>query len=133
MEAYVVVSILGVGGLLLLWSSFNRRKALRREVDTKLRDVVVFSDENQLEFDGAVAEILLHEYFSHDGGDDPGPPLSGRYLCKMPDSGAYWVEVWASFRDVPASAEVSELDEAEINHVLAMYPYLKNIQKSLTY
>ena len=131
MDAYVVVIILGVGGLLLVFSTFTRRRDLKREVDMKLRDVVVFSDENELEFDGAVAEILLYEYFSHEGGDDPGPPLSGRYLCKMPDAGVYWVEVWASYRDFPASAEVSELDETEINHVLAMYPYLKNIQKSL--
>jgi hypothetical protein len=125
-----VVLVIGIVGL-FVWAYVNQRGNQKKEVEKKLRSTVVLSDDKKTKFDGAEAKILLSEYFTH-GGEDFGPRLSGRYLCKMPNAGVYWVVVMSTYDNVTASAEVSELDEAEINHVLAMYPYLKNIQKSLT-
>ncbi len=62
---------------------------------------------------------------------DEGPSLSAKYLCKMPGAAAYWVIVDSAFEGSPANVEISELSPAEVDDVLATYPYLKHLHTHL--
>ena len=49
----------------------------------------------------------------------------------MPGAAAYWVIVDSAFEGSPANVEISELSPAEVDDVLATYPYLKHLHTHL--
>lgn len=113
-------------GFLIGWAVFNQRKNLRHEVDSKLSSAELRTKEGDVLFCGRSADVLLRDY-TFFGTEDSGPRVSAKYLCKMPAAGAFWVRVDSASENAPASVDISELSQAEVDDVLATYPYLKHL------
>lgn len=126
MITFGATAVLAIG-FLLGWAVLNQRKNLRREVDSKLSSAVLRTEDGGVLFCGRSAEILLWDY-TFFGTEGSGPRVSAKYLCKMPDAGAFWVLVDSASENEPASVDISELSQAEVDDVLATYPYLKQLR-----
>jgi len=122
----VVAAIAG----LFVWLLLDQRRRIRRQAHSKLRSTVLRTAADEIVFDGARALVLLEDYIGL--GGDNGPSHSAKYLCKMPDAGAYWVVVDLRAEEAQASVEVSALSQTEVDEVLATYPYLKQLKSHLT-
>jgi len=111
---------------LLVWMGTNQRRKLKREVDSKLRSAVFRAADGGVLFDGKSAVLLLKDY-TYLGAGDTEPSVSAKFLCKMPGAAVYWVIVDSASEIAPANVAISELNQAEVDDVLATYPYLKHL------
>lgn len=114
----------------IVFSIVDQRRRLKRDLDRLLKAAVVHFPDNDLQFVGSDAKILLRDYIAI-GNEDTGSGLSAKYLCKMPDSRVYSVFAESARNGIPASLTVALLDDAEIADLIAAYPYLTEIQTEL--
>mgnify|MGYP000007472056 FL=1 len=113
------------------WLYWEQRQRLHREVDQLLLRAEVVIPETGMVFLGREATVLLRDVLPL-GSDSNGPGVSAQFLCTMPDGQVYRVLIESARSEQAATVQVHQCSDAEIQDILAMYPYLPHLKKNLS-